>query len=189
MNDAQLCYRYRQTASFPCYLLFMYTLQWRVFIFFSVLEVLDFKWSNLMNTFPSLAASHELDWQPLYATLKTFSGIRKYSLHDCLSLPKKPYSHRYWWPGSIVCVCPWGSVSVYGYWTCFCLQRILTFKHLAHELISKSMGSAPLKSLSLSMHIIPWVYFWLWYLLSHPTRATFLAPPVFKLCSSTIIQW
>lgn len=27
-------YRYRQTASFPCYLLFIYTLQWRVFIFF-----------------------------------------------------------------------------------------------------------------------------------------------------------
>lgn len=70
-------YRYRQAASFPCYLLFMYAFQWRVFSF-SVLEVRlprslsDFKWSDLMNTFPSLAASDELDWQPLYATLKTF---------------------------------------------------------------------------------------------------------------------
>ena len=134
------------------------------FYFFSVLEVLDFKWSDLMNTFPSLAASDELDWQPLYATLKTFSGIRKYSLHDCLSLSKKPYSHRYWWSGSIVHVCPWGSISVYGYWTCFCVQRILTFKHLAHELISKSMGSAPLKipflfnahhSLSVLLTLVP----------------------------------
>lgn len=142
--------RYRQSASFPCYLLCMDTFQWRVFIF-SVLEVplprslLDFQCSDLMNTFPSLAASDELDWQPLYATLKTFSGIRKHSLHDCLNLPRKPYSHRYWWPGSIVHICPWSSVRVCGYWTCFCVQGILTFKHLAHELISKSMTLAPLK--------------------------------------------
>lgn len=52
-------YRYRQTASFPCYLLFMYTLQWRVFIFFlylkfwisngQILWILYHPWLHLMS--------------------------------------------------------------------------------------------------------------------------------------------
>jgi hypothetical protein len=39
--------------------------------------------------FPPLSASGKLDWQFFSATLKTFSGNRRHSLRDCLSLRRK----------------------------------------------------------------------------------------------------